>query len=104
MWRPLPYLGQENRPAGPRHRRPDLPVGPAPDRPAQATYPALRRGDAKVIYSTAHTGDEPDAGIFAFERTGGDAGDNYALRSLGIVIPPIAGAVLVPAGAVVQGI
>lgn len=42
-------------------------------------HPALRRGDLKVIWSTDHTGDEEDAGIFAFERTGGDAGDDYAL-------------------------
>lgn len=42
-------------------------------------YPALRRGDLKVVYSGEHTGDEADAGIFAFERSGGDAGDGYAL-------------------------
>ncbi len=29
----------------------------------------LRRGHLKVVWSTEHTGDEPDAGIFAFERT-----------------------------------
>jgi alpha-amylase len=44
----------------------------------RAAYPALRRGDVKVVYSTTHTGDEPDAGIFAFERTGGDT-PTYAL-------------------------
>ncbi len=43
------------------------------------TYAALRRGDQNVIFSTTHTGDEPDAGLFAFERTGGDAQNAYAL-------------------------
>jgi glycosidase len=42
-------------------------------------YVALRRGDQKVVWSTGHTGDEADAGVFAFERAGGDAGDQYAL-------------------------
>ena len=42
-------------------------------------YAALRRGDTKVVYSTAHVGAEGDAGIFAFERAGGDAADRYAL-------------------------
>lgn len=42
-------------------------------------YSALRRGDQKVVWSSDRTGDEPDAGIFAFERTGGDAGASYAL-------------------------
>lgn len=42
-------------------------------------YAALRRGDTKVVYSTAHVGTEGDAGIFAFERAGGDAMDRYAL-------------------------
>ena len=40
---------------------------------------ALRRGDTRVVFSTPHTGAEADAGLFAFERTGGDAGDAYAL-------------------------
>jgi alpha-amylase len=40
---------------------------------------ALRRGDLKVLWATEHTGEEEDAGIFAFERAGGDAGDDYAL-------------------------
>ncbi|MHB8876037.1 MAG: alpha-amylase family glycosyl hydrolase, partial [Myxococcaceae bacterium] len=40
---------------------------------------ALRRGDTRVLFSTGHTGSEPDAGLFAFERTGGDAGNAYAL-------------------------
>ncbi|MCA9709255.1 MAG: alpha-amylase [Myxococcales bacterium] len=45
----------------------------------RAAYPALRRGDTLVAWSTAHTGDEPDAGIFAFERFGADSGGSYAL-------------------------
>ncbi len=43
------------------------------------TVPALTRGDQRVVYSTDRTGDEPDAGIFAFERRGGDAGASRAL-------------------------
>jgi alpha-amylase len=42
-------------------------------------YIALRRGDTKVIWSSPHVGTEQDAGIFAFERAGGDAGSAYAL-------------------------
>ncbi len=42
-------------------------------------YPALRRGDTVIRLSTPHTQAEEDAGIFAFERTGGDAGESYAL-------------------------
>jgi len=42
-------------------------------------YAALRRGDTTVRYATTHVGTEDDAGIFAFERAGGDAGDRYAL-------------------------
>jgi len=42
-------------------------------------YLALRRGDTTVRWSTTHTGGEDDAGIFAFERAGGDAQDRYAL-------------------------
>jgi alpha-amylase len=76
MWRPLPYLGQKAPPAfdtgGPTFQFIQRLIG------LRSAYPALRRGDAKVVYSTAHTGDEPDAGIFAFERTGGDS-PNYAL-------------------------
>ncbi len=45
----------------------------------RATSPALRLGATRVLFSTAHTGDEPDAGLFAFERSGGDAGAAYAL-------------------------
>jgi alpha-amylase len=42
-------------------------------------YAALRRGDTSVRWSTSDVGTEVDAGIFAFERTGGDAGAAYAL-------------------------
>jgi glycosidase len=42
-------------------------------------YDAIMKGDTNVVWSSAHTKDEEDAGIFAFERTGGDAGDQYAL-------------------------
>jgi glycosidase len=42
-------------------------------------YRSVRRGQVRVAYSTANTGPEPDAGIFAFERFGGDAGGSYAL-------------------------
>jgi glycosidase len=42
-------------------------------------YVALRRGESHVTWATSHTGAETDAGIFAFERRGGDAGDGYAL-------------------------
>lgn len=40
---------------------------------------ALRRGKLFVTWATDRTGDEEDAGIFAFERKEGDAGDDYAL-------------------------
>ncbi len=43
------------------------------------SYPALTHGDLRIRWSSDRTGDEPDAGIIAFERTGGDAGDAYAL-------------------------
>ncbi len=45
----------------------------------RAQYEAIRRGDTRVVWASTHVGDEEDAGIFAFERTGGDAGDSYAL-------------------------
>jgi alpha-amylase len=45
----------------------------------RAAYPALRRGGSHVVWSTSHTGDEADAGIFAFERFGADSGGSYAL-------------------------
>ncbi|MBI4701119.1 MAG: alpha-amylase [Deltaproteobacteria bacterium] len=42
-------------------------------------YVALRRGGTNVVWASSHAGTEPDAGIFAFERSGGDAGAAYAL-------------------------
>lgn len=42
-------------------------------------YPALRLGDTAVAWASNRSADETDAGIFAFERLGGDAGDGYAL-------------------------
>jgi alpha-amylase len=42
-------------------------------------YTALRRGQTSVRWSSGDTGSEMDAGIFAFERAGGDAGTAYAL-------------------------
>ncbi len=42
-------------------------------------YPALTRGNLSIVWSTSRTGAEEDAGIFAFERTGGDAGKAYSL-------------------------
>ena len=45
----------------------------------RAAYLALRRGDTRVVWSSPHVGTEDDAGIFAFERSGGDAGSSYAL-------------------------
>ena len=45
----------------------------------RAKYPALRRGDTNVVFSTQHTGEEADAGIIAYERAGGDAAAEYAL-------------------------
>ncbi|MFO0618319.1 MAG: alpha-amylase family glycosyl hydrolase [Polyangiaceae bacterium] len=40
---------------------------------------AIRKGDVKIVWSTDRTGDAEDAGVFAFERAGGDAGGDYAL-------------------------
>lgn len=40
---------------------------------------AIRRGGIGVVWSSERGGDEEDAGIFAFERSGGDAGNDYAL-------------------------
>jgi alpha-amylase len=42
-------------------------------------YPALTHGDLKITWSSDRVADEPDAGIIAYERTGGDAGSAYAL-------------------------
>ena len=47
---------------------------------ARKKFPALSKGDVKVVWETDRTGDTgPDANMLAFERTGGDAGDSYAL-------------------------
>jgi hypothetical protein len=43
------------------------------------SYAAIRKGDLTVRWATDHRLEEDDAGIFAFERAGGDAGDKYAL-------------------------
>ncbi|CAN5279290.1 hypothetical protein BH09MYX1_BH09MYX1_02980 [soil metagenome] len=40
---------------------------------------ALRRGDTSVLFATTHVADEPDAGMFAFERGHGDAGAAVAV-------------------------
>ncbi len=68
------------------------------------TYLALRKGDTHVVWSTDHVASEGDAGLFAFERTGGDAGPAYALVVLDTSDGhPIAGQVLTttqPAGTV----
>ncbi len=40
---------------------------------------ALRKGAITVTWASERQGNEGDAGIFAFERSGGDAGDAYAL-------------------------
>lgn len=42
-------------------------------------YRALQVGDQKVVWASTRKDMEPDAGIFAFERAGGDAGNLYAL-------------------------
>jgi alpha-amylase len=42
-------------------------------------YTALRRGDQKVVWASTRAGAEPDAGILAFERAGGDAGAAYSV-------------------------
>jgi alpha-amylase len=42
-------------------------------------YSSLRKGDQKVVWSTTRKDAEPDAGILAFERAGGDAGPAYTL-------------------------
>jgi glycosidase len=45
----------------------------------RAKHAALRRGEPTVRYATPHVGAEDDAGIFAFDRGGADAGPSYAL-------------------------
>jgi glycosidase len=42
-------------------------------------YSSLRRGDQKVVWASTRAGEEPDAGIFAFERAAGDAGAAYSV-------------------------
>jgi glycosidase len=46
-------------------------------------YAVLRHGDTKVVWSSPHVATEPDAGLFGFERTGGDSADAYALVVMG---------------------
>jgi glycosidase len=43
------------------------------------SYKALTHGSQKVVWATTRTPPAEDAGIFAYERSGGDAGDGYAL-------------------------
>jgi alpha-amylase len=45
----------------------------------RADYEGLRRGETNIVWSSEHVADEEDAGIIAYERTGGDAGAAYAL-------------------------
>jgi glycosidase len=45
-------------------------------------YPALRRGKLEFTWVSDRSGDEPDAGMLAFERRGGDAGDSYVLVAI----------------------
>jgi glycosidase len=47
-------------------------------------YVALRRGDLEIRYATTSTGTERDAGLFAFERTGG--GDDASKGALALVV------------------
>ncbi|HVK64428.1 MAG TPA: alpha-amylase family glycosyl hydrolase [Polyangium sp.] len=43
-------------------------------------YPALNKGDLQILWASDRTGpSDSDANVFAFERTGGDAGDSYAI-------------------------
>src|SRR5690606_35640993 len=42
-------------------------------------YASLRRGSVTVTWATSRTGDEEDAGIFAFERNGGTTKNGYSL-------------------------
>jgi alpha-amylase len=43
-------------------------------------FSAIQKGDQKVVWASTRVGGEPDAGILAFERTGGDAAAGaYAL-------------------------
>jgi alpha-amylase len=89
---PCVYYGTEQEFAGgndPANREDLWPSGFKTDNPTfqwiqkltglRKKYSALRRGAQNVVWSSTRTGMEPDAGIFAFERTGGDAGGAYAL-------------------------
>lgn len=40
---------------------------------------ALRKGGIQITWASDRGGSEEDAGVLAFERAGGDAGDDYAL-------------------------
>jgi alpha-amylase len=42
-------------------------------------YASLRRGSVQVTWASSRTGDEEDAGIFAFERNGGTNKNGYSL-------------------------
>jgi glycosidase len=42
-------------------------------------YASLRRGDVNVTWASVRSGDEEDAGIFAFERNGGSTKNGYSL-------------------------
>lgn len=78
MWRPYPYLGETTAPPGFDTTGPTF-VFTKRLIELRKKLPALRYGDTKVVWSTPRTGDESDAGIFAFERGGGDAGNTFAL-------------------------
>ncbi|PCC67405.1 Glycosidase [Nannocystis exedens] len=78
MWRPYPYLGDTVAPPAFDTTGPTF-VFTKKLIEYRKKLAALRRGDTKVVWSTARTGDESDAGIFAFERAGGEAGNNYVL-------------------------
>ena len=45
----------------------------------RAQYASLRKGGVQVVYATEHFEMEPDAGMLAYERLGGDGGGSYAL-------------------------
>ncbi|MFY0541824.1 alpha-amylase family glycosyl hydrolase [Nannocystis pusilla] len=78
MWRPYPYLGETTPPPAFDTTGPTF-VFTRKLLEYRKKLAALRRGDTKVVWSTTRTGDESDAGIFAFERAGGEAGNNYVL-------------------------
>ncbi len=89
---PCIYYGTEQELAGgndPSNREDLWPTGFPTDGPTfdvirrlsaiRRDSAALRRGAISVVWSSDRSGDEEDAGVFAFERAGGDAGDDYAL-------------------------